>query len=197
MFEERAAGTSPAFTPDVTSAGSHRQSERGFTLVELMAVIAIVGILSTIAIVGYKRYVDAAKVGEAVHVAQSIRAAEESFRSETMTYLDVSTTYHPRNTGFSSAKVDWLKATDDLPKWKTLGVQTDGPVRFGYKVNAGPAGSAITTTVDMPGGKLPSGTQAGPWYVIQAKGNPGDRAAGQEVYMIGTSLRGELQWVND
>ncbi len=71
------------------------------------------------------------------------------------------------------------------------------PVRFGYKVNAGAAGTSITTTVDMPGFTNPAGNQPAPWYVIQAKGNPGDRAAGLEVYMVGTSLTGELKWIND
>ena len=162
-----------------------------------MVVIAIIGVLSAIAIVGYKRYIDAAKVGEAVQVSQSIRSAEEAFRAETMTYLDVSTAYHPRNTGFNSGKVNWTKPSDDLAKWKTLGVTTDGPVRFGYKCNAGAAGTAITTVVDMPGYALPAGNQAAPWYVIQAKGDPGDRGTGKEVYMIGSSLTGELKWVND
>lgn len=174
-----------------------RSAQRGFTLVELMAVVAIVGVLSAIAIVGYKRYIDAAKVGEATQMAQSIRSAEEAFRSETMTYLDVSTAYHPRNSGFDSAKMSWVTNTDDYPKWKTLGVTTDGPVRFGYKVNAGAAGTPVSTTIDMPNYKFPTADQPAPWYVIQAKGNPGDRPAGQEVYLVGSSLTGELSIVGD
>jgi type IV pilus assembly protein PilA len=191
------AGTPSAVSFHVTMTGTRQSTQRGFTLVELMAVVAIVGVLSAIAIVGYKRYVDAAKVGEAVQVSQSIRSAEEAFRAETMTYLDVSTVYHPRNTGFNSGKMSWSTSSDDSAKWKTLGVTTDGPVRFGYKVNAGIAGTPIGTTVDMPGYKFPTTDQPAPWYVIQAKGNPGDRPAGQEVYMVGSSLTGELYWVND
>lgn len=53
---------------------------RGFTLVELLVVVAMVGILASLAIVGYKRFIESAKSSEATAILSSIRIAEESYR---------------------------------------------------------------------------------------------------------------------
>ena len=51
----------------------HNRTQKGFTLIELMIVIAIIGILASVALPAYQTYVKKAKFSEVVLAAGSIR----------------------------------------------------------------------------------------------------------------------------
>ena len=50
-----------------------RQTQQGFTLIELMIVVAIIGILAAIALPAYQNYTARAQVSEALLAASSLR----------------------------------------------------------------------------------------------------------------------------
>lgn len=63
-----------------------KQSNRGFSLIELMIVVAIIGILATIAVPSYKQYVIKAQRKEAMAALQGLAQSMERYYAQGNTY---------------------------------------------------------------------------------------------------------------
>ena len=65
-----------------------QKAQQGFTLIELMIVVAIIGILAAIAIPAYQDYTQRAQVGEAFSIVSSAKTAVAEFRQTQGGYPD-------------------------------------------------------------------------------------------------------------
>jgi prepilin-type N-terminal cleavage/methylation domain-containing protein len=185
---------------------ARRPASRGFTLVELMVVVVIVGILGVIGISSFRSRVFGSKPVQALAMIQSIRAAEERWKGDNLTYLDVTRTaaWYPAMPAGRVKHAFYNSGTCGLPipdtddcRWKLLNPTSIGPVEFGFKVNAGPPSQPMTppdslaTLTGFPG--WPPNPDH--WYVIQAiaDGN-GD---GKYSKFIASSIRSDVGRENE
>lgn len=90
---------------------------RGFTLVELMITIAIIGILSAIAVPVYNGYIESSKVGTAKQNAVTLAGFEDTYFYENETYL--AGTYIPGGADTLTAALDW-KPSGDQDQFKYI-----------------------------------------------------------------------------
>jgi prepilin-type N-terminal cleavage/methylation domain-containing protein len=176
-----------------------RGAARGFTLVELMAVVAIVAILGLLATVGIGKYIRSSKTSEATTMIGSIKIAQEEYLQDTFTYKDISGagklegygTFYPATTPLKSGKkIAWGAGTDAVANgWRELGVNPSAPVMYIYGCAAGP-GSAVPAAPGITIGNYPTSATGKPWYLIKAVADlDGD---GTEGTFIGTSLPAEI-----
>jgi type IV pilus assembly protein PilA len=115
----------------------------GFTLIELMIVVAIIGILAAIAIPNFLRFQLKAKSSEGKTNLAAIRTAEESYYSEFGLY--VSADASPTTIG-NNLKVAFVNQNGLNAGFDRLGWSPEGYVFFNYVVEINGASSQFTAS---------------------------------------------------
>ncbi len=112
---------------------SLRNRRGGFTLIELMIVVAIIGILAAIAIPNFVRFQLRAKSSEGKTNLAAIRTAEESYFAEFGNYVAATGSPNALNTP-PSAKQDFTNTDGVGAGFDQIGWAPEGQVYFRYAV---------------------------------------------------------------
>ena len=164
------------------------RTDRGFTLVELMIVVVIIGVLAALATVGFKRYVARARSGEAVAILAEMSSKEQTYKLEFANYIplradnnadlpspnEADSAFYPVAAGSatleSARTATSIADTTKWPEgWKAAGIRPrDSQLYCTYLTNAGNAGN---DTSALKYGALVVGASAAPWFYSLAACN--------------------------
>jgi type IV pilus assembly protein PilA len=125
-----------------------KRLQRGFTLIELMIVVAIIGILAAVAIPAFMDYMKKSKKSEASLQLNKIAKNAKTEFITNATFPAVQATATPATDcctqNFGGKKKCEVKASDwSTAEWRALDFQVDEPFYFQYDYD-GTAGSTLT-----------------------------------------------------
>jgi len=128
-----------------------RRAEGGYTLVEMMIVVAILGILGAVAIPAYRGYISAGKEAEAKAGLSNIALLEEQFFAQNRTYVTGA------NATALNAAIGFTAEPDTSYTWSVV-AGASGNIATSFKATAdGSAKGLPVFTIDEANNKTRDG----------------------------------------
>jgi len=168
-----------------------KKTTSGFTIVELLIVIVVIGILAAITIVAYNGIQNRARDTQRVQDIKSIAKALEIYKTQTGDYpVAVPST----GQGGWEMSVPTAGNSDFLAILRTSGVISKVPTD---PVNTGDfatSGSKFYAYYRYPAGYLGCDTNRGPYYILLARTGESGSSSGVPTFTCGTY--GSQGWIS-
>jgi prepilin-type N-terminal cleavage/methylation domain-containing protein len=136
------------FGLDSTLGGIMKKLQRGFTLIELMIVVAIIGILAAVAIPAFMDYMKKSKKTEASLQLNKISKNDKVYYNTNSKFVDVAGAALPAASCCPNKCAPVTTWTTD-PAWSLLDFQIDEPNLFTYDYTGAAAAASAHAVGDL------------------------------------------------
>ncbi len=163
------------------------------TLIEVMVVVAIIGILVVLAVVGYRKWLSFARAGETKDLMLGLVTGLAMYNQDTGGYLNCSAHWADYYPSKPNGKKRTFHRYPPDKCWNLIAADTTAPTYMGFVLRAGTAKEGVSPPAVISG-KWDAPTA--PWFVLMAVGD--NDADGQLSHFVSSSFEpGHVLTVND
>lgn len=168
-----------------------KKTTSGFTIVELLIVIVVIGVLAAITIVAYNGMQNRARDAQRLQDIKSIAKALEIYKAQTGSYpVAVGST----GQGGWEMSVPTAGNSDFLAVLRTSGILSKVPIDPTNTGDMNTAGSKLYAYYRYPAGSYSCDASRGPFYILAARNGEASVTSGQTPFTCGTY--GSAGWLS-